>query len=244
MGKFLLKDVEIRAGAYDISADSNQLAVEETYAEVENTAFGATSHTALPGIPKVTLNFSGYAEANSADPQVDDVIENYLAAAKTPMSFCPVTAAEGAVCYFTEGMLLSAQRGGSVGEMYGFTVGGTGQGSFLVRGSILATEALTTTGDGTALQVGAVTAAQKVYAVMHVLAASGTSPTLDMVVESDDAVGMASATPRITFAQATDITSEFKSLAGAITDDWWRVSYTIGGTGTPSFTVLVAVGIR
>ena len=243
MGKHILKDVELRAGAYNLSADSNQLAVDETYDEVENTTFGALSHTALPGIPKVSMSFSGYAEANSADPQVDDVIESQLGSTETPMSFCPVAAANGGVCYFTQGMILSAQRGGAVGEMYGFTVSGVGQGSFLVRGSVLSTGARTATGTGTALQVGATSATQKLYTVMHVLAASGTTPTLDMVIESDDAVGMASATPRITFTQATDVGGEFKSAAGAITDDWLRVSYTIGGTD-PSFSVLVAAGIR
>jgi len=243
MGEIVLKDVEIRAGAYDISSDLNSLTLDETYEEVEQTTFGGGVHTYLPGIPSLGLSLSGYSEANSADPQIDDIVESYLAATETPMSFCPQTAAEDGVCYFTKGMLLTANRGGAVGEMYAINVSGVGQGSFLVRGSILETNTRTTTATGTAYQVGAVSATQKAYAVMHVVAASGTTPTLDMVIESDDAVGMVSATSRIAFTQATDVTSEFKSVVGPITDDWWRVSYTIGGT-TPSFTVLVALGIK
>jgi len=32
-------------------------------------------------------------------------------------------------------------------------------------------------------------------------------------------------------------------VAGPITDEWWRVSYTIGGTN-PSLAVVVIVGIQ
>src|SRR5680860_719645 len=126
MAKQILKNVEIRAGGYDLSTDANQLSVEETYDEVENTTFGATSHIFLPGLPKVSLSLSGFGETDSADPQVDDVIETYLAAADTPMSFTPETAADGGLIFFTKAMMLSVNRGGSVGEMYAFTVNGVG----------------------------------------------------------------------------------------------------------------------
>jgi hypothetical protein len=62
-------------------------------------------------------------------------------------------------------------------------------------------------------------------------------------VESDDNGSMTSATTQITFPQKTFVTSEWLSAAGAITDDYWRVGYTIGGS-TPSFNFAVVVGIR
>jgi hypothetical protein len=48
---------------------------------------------------------------------------------------------------------------------------------------------------------------------------------------------------RITFTTATGRTSQMLSVAGAITDDYWRVSYTIGGTGGPTFAFAVTAGI-
>ena len=59
-------------------------------------------------------------------------------------------------------------------------------------------------------------------------------------MQSDDNSGFTSATNRITFTQATGVTSELLSVAGAITDDYWRLSYTIVGG---SFTFAVALGI-
>ena len=48
--------------------------------------------------------------------------------------------------------------------------------------------------------------------------------------ESDDAEGFPSTAVQITFTGATNITSEWKDVAGAITDDWWRAAWTFTGT--------------
>ena len=88
-------------------------------------------------------------------------------------------------------------------------------------------------------QLGAVASGQIVAASLHVIAASGTS--LDVTVESDSTSGMSSPTTQLTFAQATAIGGQFLSAVGPITDDWWRVSWTVVGG---SFTFVVAIGIR
>ena len=104
--------------------------------------------------------------------------------------------------------------------------------------------ARTSSGTGTAWQVGALSSSQRLYAGLHVISASGTTPTLAVKVQSDT-VGFGSATDRITFSTATDVANreQFSSVAGAITDDYWRVSYTIGGSSTPTFSFMVCVGI-
>jgi len=79
---------------------------------------------------------------------------------------------------------------------------------------------------------------------MHVTAFVGAAPTLDVIVESDDNSGFTTAVTRGTFAQATAATSEWLTpVAGAITDDWWRIGYTLGGTIT-SATFAVFIGIQ
>lgn len=71
--------------------------------------------------------------------------------------------------------------------------------------------------------------------LLDVTAASGTTPTLDVTVQTsyDGSTWRSVAA----FTQATAITSERKSFAGC--DRFVRVSYTIGGT-TPSFTFSVS----
>jgi hypothetical protein len=77
-----------------------------------------------------------------------------------------------------------------------------------------------------------------IYASIHVLSGTG---TLDAVVESDNNSGFTTPTTRITFTQATGITGEWKTLEGPVTDDYWRLNYTIGGDGPFSFVVFFGI---
>jgi len=81
------------------------------------------------------------------------------------------------------------------------------------------------------------------YAGLHVTAFAGTSPTLDVLIESDSGSGFGTASSRIAFTQNTgSIQSQWGSVNGAVTDTYWRTKMTIGGSG-PSFTVYVTLGI-
>jgi hypothetical protein len=69
------------------------------------------------------------------------------------------------------------------------------------------------------------------------------TPTITARIESDNASGFPSATTQLTFTGATAIGGQFLSTSGsAITDDWWRVAWTITGT-SPSFLFAMAFGI-
>ncbi len=116
-------------------------------------------------------------------------------------------------------------------------------GTLSIQGTLMATGTKTVTGNETGYQLGAVSSTQRIYAGMHVLAASGTAPTLDAVIQSDDNAGFSSAATQLTFTQATGTTSEFISAAGPYTDDYWRASLTLGGT-SPSFTIILGFGIE
>ena len=86
-------------------------------------------------------------------------------------------------------------------------------------------------------------AGKSMYAALHVISVSGTSPTLDVIVQSDDNSGFTTPTNRITFSQTGAVGAEWGSVAGAVTDDYWRVSYTIGGSDTPTFAFAVTCGL-
>ena len=96
--------------------------------------------------------------------------------------------------------------------------------------TLLASAARTTTGAGTA--VDGFAAARLLVLQLQVTAASGTLPTLNVVVQ--DSVDGTIYNTIATFAQASGATREVIRLTTAFTDRL-RVSYEIGGT-TPSFT--------
>jgi hypothetical protein len=102
--------------------------------------------------------------------------------------------------------------------------------------------ARTSTANGTILTMTGPTASQRLYAGLHITAASGSTPTLDVTIESAALVGFGSPTTRITFTQAAAAGWQFSSVAGAVTDGFWRAVFTIGGS-SPSFTVAVFLGV-
>ena len=93
------------------------------------------------------------------------------------------------------------------------------------------------TGDGVALT--GPDAAQSLYAVIHVTAASGTD--LAVKIQSDDNSGFTTATDRVTFSTVSAVSSQWSSVAGDLsTETHWRVGATVA-TGT--FSVLVGFGV-
>ncbi len=96
---------------------------------------------------------------------------------------------------------------------------------------------------GVPTQLGAVSATEKLYGVIHAYAFSGTTPTLDAKIQSDVAAAFPSAVDKITFTQKSGFASEWAELAGPNTDDWVRASLTVAGTATPKFSAIVLAAI-
>lgn len=76
---------------------------------------------------------------------------------------------------------------------------------------------------------------EDIFLELDVTAASGTAPTLDVVIETS-ADGSTGWTSVGSFAQATAVGSERKAFTGL--NNYVRANYTIGGT-TPSFDFTV-----
>lgn len=115
-------------------------------------------------------------------------------------------------------------------------------GNGATTGGTLHWATTTATGNGTGSQFGAIAAAETVYAILHIDLATiaGTSPTLAVIVESDATDAWIGAeTTRFTFATATDAPANtYQVIAlgpGAITDTWWRVTFTITGSAGQTF---------
>lgn len=242
----VLKDARIWLGSYEITASMNAVALRHSVDVKDPTVLGDATRQEAAGLHIVEARASGlYAvdATSTATHEIDDILSANLAVEDTPLSFGVETGALGEVGYTFQSLQASYEWGAPVGDLPGYDMNASGRGSPLVRGTILHVGSETSTDTETGYQVGAVSATQNAYAALHVTSVSGTSPTLDLIVQSDDNAGFTSATNRITFTQATAITSEWLSVAGAITDDYWRASWTIGGSDTPTFTFALVVGI-
>lgn len=244
MATRILKNCKLWVAGYNLSGDVNAMALNVGAELQDGTTFADNTRKRVGGLKTLTYQHEGFFQANGTDGP-DDVLYSRIGTADVPQTIGVTDGAAGEPAYFFRSIAGEyTPLQGSVGDLLRFSVSGEASGGHqAVRGTILHNATVTATGTGTAFNVGAAASGQKLYAILHVLSASGTAPTLDVVVQSDDASGMASPTTRITFTQATAVGAQYAvPINGPITDTHFRVSHTVGGT-TPSFEYVVAVGI-
>lgn len=232
----------------DMSADWTALAFTVGREAIENTRGGDTTRIVAPALWRASLEAEG-ALALGADSLEEELYADVIDLSDTPIIVTPggsTAGADGGVAYGFEANVgdFSPLSGSRIGDRVEFSVSARCAGR-PVRGTIMhsANATRAATGNGTARQLGAVTAAQKLYACIQVISATGTNPTLDVVIASDNAEGFPSGTTRATFTQKTAAGQyEWVEVDGAITDDWWRVQATLGGTNPVfGFVVLLAI---
>lgn len=243
MAKQILLDVRLFAAGVDLTSASNkaELTAEVEEKDVTNYASGGYKEV-MGGIASSTIQAEGQWEAGDAG-KIDDASWSQLGGVG-PWTICPTVATVGALAYTTNALRCDYTLFGSVGDVAPWS--GKAAGSWpTARGQIAHPPgtARTSTGTGTALQLGAVAARRRMTASLHILSAAGTTPSITARIESDDNSGFTTPTTRLTFNAATAAGGQILRTDGtAITDDWWRIAWTISGT-TPSFTFVAALGI-
>lgn len=242
----VLLDARLFVGGADLSGYGNKIEItEDTEARKTTNWRSGGAVELLAGLASTDIAAEGQWSAGDAS-QPDDAfwaqrrtIEPWTASASGASDL-----AAGNLMYLTSALRTKAQYFGAVGDVASWSASAQGTLS-LARGQSAHPSGVPRTGNGsgTAVQLGAVAANRKLYANLHVLSVTGTStPTLTVSVQSDDNSGFTTPTTRGSFAAKTAIGGEPIQIAGPITDDWWRVSWTITGS-TPSFLFLAAFGI-
>lgn len=241
MAAFIIKDAQALYGGRNVSGILNQVGVSYSNDVQEVTTLDLGTRKRIPGLVTAEFNLQGFWEA--AD---DAIFFSDIGSAGEVMTVMPDTHAEGSRAYFMQGTQESYVQGASIGEVFPFTLNMQSNNP-LVRGRNIAEKTQAADGNGTGYQFAALGANDRMFAVLHVLSASGTSPTLNVTITSDATADFDSSTStRITFDQVTTTTgAQIKSVAGAITDTFWRAEWLIDddSAGSPSYQFLIAIGI-
>lgn len=241
MATFVTTAAKTYLGEYAVDTDLTAIGLNYGAEMVDDTVLGDTTRSRAGGLKTAQAELTGFL--NHSNSEVATFAN--VGVQNVPLTIAPITGAEDERAFAMLCTVGSISLNHTLGEMAAISISGEASGgdSGIVRGQIAinATSAASDTTTGS--QIGAVTATQKMYAALHVIGASGTTPTLDLVVQSDDNSGFTSASNRITFSQVTDTaTSEWSSVSGVVDDDWWRIDYIITGTD-PSYTFVVFLGI-
>ena len=241
MAKFVFNDGKVFSGGYDLSDHVTSVNLEIMAEELDATTINSGGfREVLGGLRDSSLTMDGFYEAgaNKPDALLGASVGNELIVTTVP------DAGVGNTAYFMKSRLFSYQMFGAVGEIAPFSISKSQSDDKVVQGKIEIDGALTATGNSTGVQLGAVGSTEKIYVAIHCTAVSGTStPTVTFKLQSDDNASFTSPTDVITFSDITAIGDDYQSAAGAITDDYFRLNYTISGT-SPSFSIHATIGIE
>lgn len=210
--------------------------------ELDKTALCDTWRRVHGGVRSVAWDAS--LMQDHADDGLDERLWAALVVPDTPVSLLPAGTTSGSVGWAFPSLPLSyTPIEATHSQLAMATLSGAGSG-VAIRGTLMhpPDTSRTSSSTGTAYQLGAISAAQRMFCSAHVTLTSGTSEQLVLKLQSSATEG-GSYTDRITFTTATDITSQWSSVVGAVTDTWWRASWTISGSDTPTFQFAMVAGI-
>jgi len=240
MAVLFFQNIRTLTGGYELTAVSQSATVTQSRALLDATTMNSSGwEESVAGLKSTKANVSGFY-----DPGTTDLAQfSAIGAAASDLMIMPTGGADAAPAFIAQAVRSTYNAGGKVGDLAPFDAEFTGT-SLATQGTVLKNGTITSTSTGTIMLLGAISATQTATFQIQCTAISGTStPTITMIVQSAAVVGFGSPTTRASFTALTAVGSQTINLAGAVTDTYWRVSYTVSGTN-PSFTVAVAMGIE
>lgn len=247
----ILEDVRVFLGGADLALSLTKFSYETSTEEKDVTTFrtgtpaSSSANTAklvVGGLEMSSVKMEGNSEAGSdADEDRPDDLFWQSRGTPTPLTVAPDGSALGDVAFLTNLTPMKLITLGAPGDVWSYEVDGTTEatqrGQFLLPVSSVAAD-----GDGTAMELGAVTAGQQLHFSAHVLAyPDGDSIVLSLESSADEA--FTSPTTQLTTGSFTATGAELLSSDGsAVTDTWYRVSWDITGS-SGSFVVVAAAAI-
>lgn len=227
----------IIAGSFPLSCYATSLTTDVQRAMLDVTTFCSDAQEFAVGMRMATLSVDTLVDnATTANNYWDTITGFYANGTLVPVTVSIEGIAAGSAAVLAEGYATSFSPQTAVADRVTASLAFTITGAANAGGkNLVAHEAVTTNTTGSAVDGGAGTTNGGV-AHLHVTAASGTSPTLDAIVEHS--TNNSSWSTLATFTQATGVTSQRVTTTGAVYR-YVRANSTLAGTN-PSFTIAVA----
>jgi hypothetical protein len=245
MAIYVYKNCKLYVDGYNLSGDMNQMNLGLSVPTFDTTTFSTTTdvfRSRIAGIKEADMKHHGFWQANSASPQVDDVLDASMGASKV-VTICPVTGAAGEHAWSFNSVGVDYRVLGPVGEPADFDVSGQSTGE-VIYGTVLANQTNAAAGaNGTAYNVGTALSTQRIYAALHVTSVTGVTPSLGVTIQSDTAENFPSPQTRLTFDAKTAVGAQWITpVAGPGAGEvWWRAVWTVSADDTFSFIVTFGI---
>ncbi len=158
MSEYVLRDCKLWLAGFDLSGDTNALALDYGAELLDATTFADATRGRAGGLKTVAVSHEGFWEGGA--DKVDEVLFARLGLKDEVMTIAPETGADGETAFSFLSALSEYSPGGQVGELLAFSVRGESSGA-LVRGTIMHNATRAGSGNGPARQLGVVAAEQK-----------------------------------------------------------------------------------
>ena len=247
MAAFVIKDGQVYYNEYNVSGLLNSVTIEYSGDVPEaNVLSGDGTKRRVSGLVDVSISCPGYIDASPADMVIYDRIGNVIAG---DMSIAPQNPNEGSRAFFLKVHQGTYNILGAVGDVAPFSLDASSNHPLIkgVVGAIGSKDNIGAPGavvdEGMIFNLGDVPSGLKMYAMLHAVKADGTTPTLDVTIQSATALGFGNTTDEITFTQVTGSPfHELISVDGPITNEFWRVQWEVDGDDG-DYDIFVALGI-
>lgn len=244
MATVVLTNSKLYVAQFDFSGQFNSLGLNYDAEALDETVFGNDTRSNRAGLKTFSYDHRGFFDPNTGVDGIDEEMHGNVGLENVVMTIAPETGADGERAYSGEIVQTQYSPGGAVGELLQFSVTGAATDT-PIPATIMhdALSAESATGNGTKRQLGDIDAGQKIYAAVHLTAATALT-SLDIDIESDADASAGGETVRGSFTQLTGLGSEYILVhdgdASTISDTWWRVAWTLVGTDA---TFIVTIGI-
>lgn len=233
----------VYVGAFDLTSDTNKIDGSYNPNFLDATTFGSGGwHARIAGLTDVDFTCEGFNDFSATG--VDTNTYPLLGTTQVVTVGPNTGATAGDAAYLFRSLVVNAGDSADLGEVAKFTGAHKGQ-SQMVAGIISAPRvSRTATGSASVVQMGTASNGQ-VFATRHIFTVSGNSPTLASFIESATNAAMLGAVTRASFTTASAVGGEWISATiSATSGSYWRASWVVGGTGTPTFDFSIGISIR
>jgi len=181
MAEQILRNVKFYIDGYDLSGDMNQLTLSEKVDLIDRTVFGNNSRRRIAGLRDVELTGGGFWNSSegvqgTTRGRIDPVAFNRMGSSNAAMTVLPNGTGLGDIAYTAPGCIGEYSPGGSVGDMFGYSISAYGIQP-LARGKLVMRGLVSTDWGGvqtsTGQNIGVATTKRKIVTGIHILETSG-----------------------------------------------------------------------
>ena len=197
-----------------------------------------------PGLKVIQIDIGGFNDYTTVTGW-DEYARSILGVPQQVVTLAELGDTVGSIATITRGIVDNLPTFvAAVGEVPKIKVKVSGTGNVLAEGQVTqsTTSTITVTGNTTPVNVGAVSATQTIYAAIHAVTVTGTTPSATFQLASSTTSGGAYTARGSAGSALTAASSQWLSATGPFTDTWWRLNVTVSGT-TPVFTVLASIAV-